>query len=59
MPGYLSGDLTVLIYGGASMLSASIRKLFHQSMFADFISRNVPETVIAQNNNATYSDQRT
>ena len=44
MPGFLSGGLTVLICGEASMLSASIRKMFHLSMFGDFIWRNVPET---------------
>ena len=45
MPGFLSGRLTVLICGVASMLSASIRKMFYLCMFADFIWRNGPETV--------------
>ena len=45
MPGFLSGGFTVLICGEASMLCASIRKMFHLSVFADFIWRNVPETV--------------
>ena len=44
-PGFLSGGLTVLICGEASILSALIRKMFHLCMFADFIWRNVPETV--------------
>ena len=38
MPGFLSGGLTVLICGEASMLSALIRKMFYLCMFADFIS---------------------
>ena len=29
MPGFLSGGLTVLICGESSVLSASIRKMFH------------------------------
>ena len=33
MPGFLSGGLTVLIRGEASMLSASIRKMFQLCMF--------------------------
>ena len=37
---FLSTGLTVLISGEASMLSASIRKMFHLCMFADFIWRN-------------------
>ena len=37
MPGFLTGGLTVLICGEASMLSASIKKMFHLYMFADFI----------------------
>ena len=37
MPGFLSGDLIALICGEASMLSTSIRKMFHLCMFADFI----------------------
>ena len=45
MPGFLSGGLTVLFCSEARMFSASIRKMFHLSMFADFIWRNVPETV--------------
>ena len=45
MPGFLSGGLTVLICSVASMLSASIRKMFHLCMCADFIWRNGPETV--------------
>ena len=45
MPGFLSGGLTVLICGEASMLSASIRKMFLLCMFADFTWRNSPETV--------------
>ena len=47
MLGFLSGGLTVLICGEESMLSASIRKMFHVhlSMFVDFIWSNVPETV--------------
>ena len=45
MPGFFSGGLTVLICGEASMLSASIRKMFHLCMFADFTWRNGPETV--------------
>ena len=44
-PGFLSGGLTVLICDEASILSALIRKMFHPCMFADFIWRNVPETV--------------
>ena len=42
---FLSGSLTVLICGEPSMLSNFIRKMFHLCMFADFIWRNVPETV--------------
>ena len=45
MPGFLSGGLIILICGEASMLSASIRKMFHLFMFADFIWRHGPETV--------------
>ena len=45
MPGFLSGRLTVLICGVASMLSASIREMFYLCMFPDFIWRNGPETV--------------
>ena len=45
MPGFLSGGLTVLICGESSVLSASIRKMFHLCIFADFIWRNGPETV--------------
>ena len=41
----LLGGLTILTCGEASMLSASIRKMFPMSMFADFIWRNVPETI--------------
>ena len=36
MLGFLYGGLTVLICGEASILSSSIRKMFHLSMFADF-----------------------
>ena len=35
MRGFLSGGLTVLICGEASMLSASIWKMFHLCMFAE------------------------
>ena len=45
MPGFLSGGLTVLICGETSMLSASIRRIFHLCMFADFVWRNGPEIV--------------
>ena len=45
MPGFLLGGLTVLICGEASMRSASIRKMFHLRMFANFIWRHGPETV--------------
>ena len=45
MPRFLSGGLTILICGEENMLSASIRKMFHLCMFANFTSRNVPETV--------------
>ena len=45
MPGFLLGGLTVLICGEASMLSASIRKMFQLRMFANFIWRHGPETV--------------
>ena len=45
MPGFLLGGLTVLICGEASMLSASIRKMFHLCMFADFTWRNGSETL--------------
>ena len=45
MPGFLLGDLTVVICGEASMLSTSFGKMFHLCMFADFIWRNVQETV--------------
>ena len=45
MQGFLLRGLTVLICDEASMLSASIRKMFHLCMFADFIWRNGPETV--------------
>ena len=44
MPGFLSAALTVLIRGEASMLSASIRKMFQLCMFIGdfniFIWRN-------------------
>ena len=41
VPGFLSGGLTVLIRGEASMLSAWIRKMFQLCMFiGDFIWRN-------------------
>ena len=40
MPGFLLGGLIALIFGEASMLSASIRKMFHLCMFADFIWRH-------------------
>ena len=43
--GVLSGDLTVLICGEGSMLSASVRKMFYLCMLADCIWRNGPETV--------------
>ena len=36
MPGFLSGRLTVLVCGQASMLSDSIRKMFLLCLFADF-----------------------
>ena len=42
---FLLGGLSVLICGEASTLSASIRKMFHLCMFADFIWRHGPETV--------------
>ena len=42
---FLLGDLIVLICGEASMLSASIRKMFHLCMFVNFIWRHGPETV--------------
>ena len=44
---FLSNELkfNVLICGEASMLSASIRKMFQLCMFADFIWRNGLETV--------------
>ena len=45
MPGFLLGDLTVVICGEASMLSTSFGKMFHLCMLADFIWRNVQETV--------------
>ena len=45
MPGFLSGGLTVLICGEASMLSASIRKMFHLCMFADSTWRNGLEAI--------------
>ena len=47
MPGLLSGGLTILICVEASMLAALMknRKMFQLCMFADFIWRNVPETV--------------
>ena len=46
MHGFLLAGLTVLICNEASMLSASIRKMFHLSMFAKYIWRNGPaETV--------------
>ena len=37
--------LIVLICGEASMLSSSIRKMFHLCMFVDFIWRHGPEPV--------------
>ena len=37
--------LTVLVYGQASMLSDSIRKMFLLCLFADFICRNGLETL--------------
>ena len=40
MPLFLSGGLTVLICGEASLLSASIRKMFQLCMIGDFIWRN-------------------
>ena len=46
MPGLLSGGLTVLICGEASMLSASITgQMFHLCTFADFTWRNGLETL--------------
>ena len=45
MPGFLLGDLSIAICGEASMLSASFGKMFHLCMLADFIWRNVQETV--------------
>ena len=45
MRGFLLGGLTILICGEASMLRASMRKMFHLCMFADSIWRNGPETV--------------
>ena len=45
MPGFLSEGLTVLICGEASMIRASIRKMFDLCMFAHFVWRNGPETV--------------
>ena len=42
---FFLGGLTVLICGEASMLSASIRKMFHLCMFVDFIYRHGPESV--------------
>ena len=33
MPGFLSRSLTILICGEVSVLSASIRKMFHLYMF--------------------------
>ena len=45
MPGFLLGDLTVVICGEASMLSTSFGKMFLLCMLADFIWRNVQETV--------------
>ena len=45
MPGFLLGDLTVVICGEASMLSTSFGKMLHLCMLADFIWRNVQETV--------------
>ena len=44
VPGFLSGGLTVFICGETSMFSASIRKMFLLSMFADFTQRNGPKT---------------
>ena len=45
MLSFLSGDLTVLVCSEASMLSTLIRIMFHLSMFANFIWRDVLETV--------------
>ena len=46
VPGFLSGGLTVLIRGEASMLSASIRKMFQQCMFIwRFYLGECPEAV--------------
>ena len=45
MPGRLYGGLAVLIFVEASMLAASIRNMFQLCMFADFLWRNVPETI--------------
>ena len=45
MPGFLSGRLTVLVCGQASMLSDSIRKMFLLCLFADFFCTNGLETL--------------
>ena len=45
MPGFLSGGLTVLVCGEASMLSDSIRKMLLSCLFADFLWRNGLETL--------------
>ena len=41
MPGFLLGGLTVLICGEASMLSASIRKMFNTSLFAVYLQKTL------------------
>ena len=41
MPGFLLGGLTVLICGEASMLSASIRKMFNTSWFAVYLQKTL------------------
>ena len=46
MAGFLLGGLTVLICGEASMLNASIRKMFHLCMFAGFILEKCPRNCI-------------
>ena len=45
MPGFLFGGLTVSVCVEPRMFAASIRKVFQLCIFADFIWRNVPETV--------------
>ena len=45
MPGFLFGSLTVSVCVEPRMFAASIRKMFQLCIFADFIWRNVPETV--------------